>query len=484
MAYLVNQTNGTLLATVLDGAVDRTHAGIALIGKQVTNYGEIQNENIVRLAENFSNSTSPSAPLEGQIWWDSTANTMQVFDGVNWRPLTGFSSAASAPANPYVSDQWWDSVNQQYRIYTGSEWVLVGPQYSVLDSKSGAFVDNVWDTNGVKHTIVTVYHNANLTSIVSRDAEFTPNVVVTGFSTIKTGTSFSSSVADIKYHGTATNSELLGNLTPAQYLRSDVDTISSGRLSVQNVLDVGANNDLKVEATATEVSASVVASNSDFAVNVSPNNILTRALTISGATGLVTIDYDPVAPAGVVTKNYSDTVTNALRADTISYISSNVATINATVSALNDKVDSDVASIYNLLSPKNSPIFTGTPMSPTALAGTATDMIATTAFVTGAIYDIDKSVIHQDGSKVKVSSHDVIVAIDNTTVTTTTSAGVATITQSANNNSKLVATTEYTDRGDKNFVRNNVRYQPTVYVSSVAPDNNAGVDGDVWYQYI
>ena len=84
MAYLVNQTNGTLLATVLDGAVDRTHAGIALIGKKVTNYGEIQNENYVRITENFSSPTSPSNPLEGQMWWNSLTNVMKVFTGSNW----------------------------------------------------------------------------------------------------------------------------------------------------------------------------------------------------------------------------------------------------------------------------------------------------------------------------------------------------------------------------------------------------------------
>jgi hypothetical protein len=87
MAYLVNQTNGTLLATVVDGAVDRTHAGISLIGRKVTNYGELQNENFVRITENFSNSTSPANPLTGQQWWDSTAISLNVFTGSNWVKL-------------------------------------------------------------------------------------------------------------------------------------------------------------------------------------------------------------------------------------------------------------------------------------------------------------------------------------------------------------------------------------------------------------
>jgi hypothetical protein len=87
MAYLVNQTNGTLLATVLDGAVVRTHAGIALIGRKVTNYGEIQNENYVRITENFASPTSPTNPLNGQLWWDSTNSSLNVFTGSNWVKL-------------------------------------------------------------------------------------------------------------------------------------------------------------------------------------------------------------------------------------------------------------------------------------------------------------------------------------------------------------------------------------------------------------
>jgi hypothetical protein len=84
MAYLVNQTNGTLLATVVDGAVDHSHAGIALIGRKVTNYGELQNENYVRIAENFASPTSPTNPLIGQLWWNSAANSLNVFTGGNW----------------------------------------------------------------------------------------------------------------------------------------------------------------------------------------------------------------------------------------------------------------------------------------------------------------------------------------------------------------------------------------------------------------
>ena len=37
--------------------------------------------------------------------------------------------------------------------------------------------------------------------------------------------------------------------------------------------------------------------------------------------------------------------------------------------------------------------------------------------------------------------------------------------------------------GDKNYVLNSVKYQPTCYVSDQAPDNGVGSNGDFWFQY-
>jgi hypothetical protein len=104
MAYLVKQTNGTLLATVVDGAVDRSHAGISLIGRKVTNYGALQNENFVRITENFSSPASPANPLSGQQWWDSTVGSLNVFTGGNWVKL-GLWHNAPTSATGAVGDK-------------------------------------------------------------------------------------------------------------------------------------------------------------------------------------------------------------------------------------------------------------------------------------------------------------------------------------------------------------------------------------------
>ena len=41
MAYIVNNTVGTVVATIADGTIDTTSSSITLLGKGFNNYGEI-----------------------------------------------------------------------------------------------------------------------------------------------------------------------------------------------------------------------------------------------------------------------------------------------------------------------------------------------------------------------------------------------------------------------------------------------------------
>ena len=77
MAYTINLTNGTIFATIADGTIN-TSSSMTLIGKNYAGYGQFLDDNFVHLLENSSNSTAPSAPLTGQLWWNSTSNILNV----------------------------------------------------------------------------------------------------------------------------------------------------------------------------------------------------------------------------------------------------------------------------------------------------------------------------------------------------------------------------------------------------------------------
>ena len=73
MPYIINKTNGQQLAIVQDASVDQT-TDLIFVGRNYAGYGEIQNENVLKLLENFSNSTPPASPILGQLWYNTSNN--------------------------------------------------------------------------------------------------------------------------------------------------------------------------------------------------------------------------------------------------------------------------------------------------------------------------------------------------------------------------------------------------------------------------
>jgi hypothetical protein len=96
MAYSIERTNGVTLTTIEDGTVDNT-TDLKLIGKNFAGYGEIQNENFLKLLENFSSANTPARPLSGQIWFDLGSNKLKFYDGTQWRTTGGSEIATTEP---------------------------------------------------------------------------------------------------------------------------------------------------------------------------------------------------------------------------------------------------------------------------------------------------------------------------------------------------------------------------------------------------
>ena len=62
MPYTINKYNGAQITVVADGTIDST-LDVKLIGKNYAGYGEVQNENLVFMLENFANNNPPPRPL-------------------------------------------------------------------------------------------------------------------------------------------------------------------------------------------------------------------------------------------------------------------------------------------------------------------------------------------------------------------------------------------------------------------------------------
>jgi hypothetical protein len=68
--YIRNR-RGTLLTTVKPGKT-RNVSTLVLQGYGTTEYGQLRDNNLVYLLENFYGSTAPENPIEGQLWWQQS----------------------------------------------------------------------------------------------------------------------------------------------------------------------------------------------------------------------------------------------------------------------------------------------------------------------------------------------------------------------------------------------------------------------------
>ena len=79
MPYQITHANGTILVTLQDLTIDTSSTSLALLGREIVNYGEIIAQNFVYLLENFAgpatadlSSGPPRNPLSGQLWYHTT----------------------------------------------------------------------------------------------------------------------------------------------------------------------------------------------------------------------------------------------------------------------------------------------------------------------------------------------------------------------------------------------------------------------------
>jgi len=282
MAYTVNKTSSGSY-TVQDGVVN-TQTDLSFIGKGYAGYGEKIAENFLHLLENFSNSSAPSKPIEGQLWYDSTNSQLKVYSGSAFVPAGGnVPYQTSAPSTLSQGDLWIDSDTGQLYFYNGSSNVLVGPPSST-GTTNGFVFETILDSADANQNITKWYNDGNLIAIVSED-EFTPKLAISGFATIKKGITLTTAISDTKFQGTATDSDALGGVAAANYLRSNANDTTSGTISIANDggLVVGADSDFTFTVDSTGGIISNVVNNTDITFKVNDGGVTTTVMTIDGS---------------------------------------------------------------------------------------------------------------------------------------------------------------------------------------------------------
>jgi len=231
MAYQINKTDGTIVSTVADGQIDDRSTDITLIGKNYSGFGEIFNENLIKILENFAESTQPDHPLRGQIWFDSSESKLKVYNGVSFVPVSSATISSTQPSTLATGDLWYDDVGEQLFFFDGTSAILLAPTYSSSQSLSGLRVDTILDTLNQTRVITSLYNNGILLGIFAKDS-FTPKIAIVGYTgSIAPGFNVGT-LANFKIRATCINSDSLGGAPATTYVRTDTPNAINGQLQV------------------------------------------------------------------------------------------------------------------------------------------------------------------------------------------------------------------------------------------------------------
>ena len=292
MPYTVNKTNSSASPnayTVQDGVVN-TQTDLSLLGKGYAGYGESIAENFLHLLENFSNTAAPTKPVSGQLWWDSTNSKLKVYTGTAWQTAGGSAPYQSAqPTGISQGDIWIDSDTGQLYFYNGASSILIGPPSST-GTTNGFTYDVITDSTDTSQNVTKWYNDGNLIAIISEDT-FTPKAAISGFATITKGITLSTAIADLRFAGVASDSDKLGNVAAANYLRSNANDTTSGTLGIvtDSGMTVGADNDLSLTVDSSGAIISNTVADTDITFKVNDGGATTTLMTLDGSESRVGI---------------------------------------------------------------------------------------------------------------------------------------------------------------------------------------------------
>ena len=296
MAYKINNTFGTLLVTLADGTIDTATTDLSLFGKGYAGFGEKLNENFVKLLENFNNTSAPANKIQGQLWFDQTNKQLNVYSGTKFKPVGSTTNSTTAPTNAVTGDMWFDTTNSQLYVYSGSAWTLIGPTSVAGSGVTQVVPEIVPDNTGVNRSILKLVANDAVVGVVSNIA-FTPGntttvgaaLITAGFATVAQGLQLSSSVASAKFRGTATDSDALGGVAAANYLRANAEDTTTGRVNFQSDdgIRIGAGNDITMSLSSDDFTIAQNTANKDIIFTVNDGGTPKEALRIKGSTGRI-----------------------------------------------------------------------------------------------------------------------------------------------------------------------------------------------------
>lgn len=294
MTYSVQNTDGSKTINVAASQVNSSFS-VALVGRNVSGYGQYFVQNAVRHLENFASTSAPSDSvlLTGQIWYDKNESVMRVYDGSGWRRMSATVSATAPSGGVASGTTYYSTVDDKIKIHNGSGFVeasyagKVSNEYSSDSSvgsptKYGSRIRTMYipDDTGVYKAVLALMYVSDGTGT----AGFTNGESIMAI--------FSDHAAFTVHPTTAARVEELGDVAIYAELNDTTDGIGTS-------IKPGMN--LRKKYAGTAVALANVAQQADTANSIQISGSTYNASTIfrSGSTALIPDTTDSVTIGNV-----------------------------------------------------------------------------------------------------------------------------------------------------------------------------------------
>jgi len=362
MAYTINKTDGTVVTTITDGTVDNT-TSLQLFGKSYSGFGEALNENLVKLLENAASTAAPTAPLKGELWFDTTTNQVKVYDGTSFKPTGGAKSTTTLPTSPSAGDLWLDATNDQVFVYTGDsrshqvndKWELVGPAFTAGQTESGWKIETLASAGGNK-VVSSMYAGGTRVAILSKET-FTPSASQSGFASIKAGLTLNSTLGAV-FEGSTTEASSIDVsstsntsatvIAGGNFLRADAADTTTGALTVDNDTGViiGDAQELTISVSSNDVTIAQTSLDKDLSFTINDGGVTKTPLAFTGASGNIALTGDVTITGNLnISGEYNSSTSNVSTYDD-AFIKVNSGNSEVDAGLIVDTSDTDDARMF------------------------------------------------------------------------------------------------------------------------------------------
>ena len=240
-----------------------------------------------------------------------------------------------------LGDTWFDTGNKQLYVYNGTTWTLIGPTSVAGSGVTQMITEVVQDDTGVNKSVIKAVTNDTVVFVIS-ETQFTPSstetnaaaLIAAGFATVFKGITPSSSISDNRFQGTVDDSDKLGGIAAANYMRSNTNDTTTGTLGVLNDsgITVGAGSDITMSMTGDNFKLANSTANGDIIFQTTNGSVASIPLMLDGSTGRAVFSSSAIQDL-VINGNLEVKGTQVINNTTTLSVEDNIIELNRNISS-------------------------------------------------------------------------------------------------------------------------------------------------------